>query len=272
MEPITKTEFNLLKNIFSERYGIALKEEKKTLIESRLSNVLQARGMKNLSEYLEALFQDKSGTIEQEMVVKLTTNHTFFLREEDHFIFLRDHVLPYLASSVKDRDLRIWSAGCSTGEEAYTLVMILADFFNYSWDQWNTKILATDISSAVLEKAVNGVYPDESTWNLPAKWRKLYFTKAGEGEVQICQKIRDEVYFRHLNLNQRVFPFKRKFHVIFCRNVMIYFSAQMKQELIQKFYDWIEPGGYLFIGHSESLGRDTMGFRYIRPSIYRKEP
>lgn len=100
----------------------------------------------------------------------------------------------------------------------------------------------------------------------------VYFAKINESDVQISQKIRYEVYFRHLNLNQWAFPFKRKFHVIFCRNVMIYFSAQMKQELIQKFYEWTEPGGYLFIGHSESLGRDTMGYEYIRPSVYRKEP
>lgn len=272
MEPITRDEFSLLKKIFSERYGIELKDQKKTLVESRLSKVLQTRGMTSLSEYLEALFQDKSGAIEQEMVEKLTTNHTFFLREEDHFIYLKEHVLPYLANTVKDKDLRIWSAGCSSGEEAYTLVMFLADFFNYSWDQWNTKILATDISSAVLAKAVNGIYPEESIWNLPSKWRKLYFTRINEEEVQICQKIRDEVYFRHLNLHEPVFPFKRKFHVIFCRNVMIYFNTQMKQELIRKFYQWTEPGGYLFIGHSESLGRDTMGYEYIRPSIYRKEP
>lgn len=271
MKPIAGAEFKQLKAIFSERYGIELKEQKKTLVESRLGKVLQAKGMNNLSEYLEAVLQDSTGALEQELVEKLTTNHTFFMRETEHFLYLRDTVLPYLSGSVRDKDLRIWSAGCSSGEEAYTIAMVLADFFYYSQEQWNTKILATDISAAVLEKAANGLYPSESIENLPAKWKKLYFRKADHERVQICDKIRDEVIFRHLNLHDPIFRFKRKFHVIFCRNVMIYFSAPMKRELIQKFYDWTEPGGYLFIGHSESLGRDAAGYKYIKPSIYRKE-
>lgn len=271
MDPISGTEFKLLKTIFNERYGIELKEEKKALVESRLGKVLQAKGMNNLSEYLEAVFQDISGTLEQELVEKLTTNHTFFMREQEHFLFFRDTVLPYLSGSVRDRDLRIWSAGCSSGEEAYTIAMVLADYFHYSQEQWNTKMLATDISSVVLEKAADGLYPAESIANLPARWKKIYFQKAGNDRVQICDKIRDEVIFRHLNLHDPIFRFKRKFHVIFCRNVMIYFSTQMKRELIHKFYDWTEPGGYLFIGHSESLGRDAAGYKYIKPSIYRKE-
>jgi chemotaxis protein methyltransferase CheR len=271
MDAITNAEFNQLKAIFGERFGIELKDEKRSLVESRLSKVLQKRGLNKLSEYLDAALRDKSGVIVQEMVEKLTTNHTFFMREADHFHYLREVVLPELSDRVRDRDLRIWSAGCSSGEEAYTLAMTLADFFSYSWDQWNTKILATDISAAVLEKAVSGFYPEEGMENLPEKWKKLYFLKANNGNIQVCDRIRNEVIFRNLNLHEPVFQFKRKFHVIFCRNVMIYFSAQMKQELIQKFSQWIEPGGYLFIGHSESLGRNVSGFAYIRPSIYRKE-
>ena len=272
MEPITNLEFKLLKTIFSERFGIELKEEKKALVESRLGKVLHTRGMSNLSEYLEAVLKDNSGMLEQEMVEKLTTNHTFFMREAEHFNYLKEVVLPYLSNTVRDKDLRIWSAGCSSGEEPYTIAMVLSDFFNYSWDQWNTKILATDISPAVLEKAVIGLYPEESVDDLPGRWKKLYFSKGNNGKIQVCDRIREEIIFRHLNLHEPTFRFKRKFHVIFCRNVMIYFNTQMKQELIQKFYDWTEPGGYLFIGHSESLGRNTMGFEYIRPSIYRKEP
>ncbi|NLO38327.1 MAG: protein-glutamate O-methyltransferase CheR [Ruminiclostridium sp.] len=272
MKPITRTEFNLLREILSERFGIELKEEKRALVESRLGKVLQARGMDSLSEYLEVVLQDTSGELERELAEKLTTNHTYFLREEEHFHFFSNTVLPWLSGTVRDRDLRIWSAGCSSGEEAYTLAMVMADFFNYSWGEWNTKLLATDISTAILEKATTAIYPEESLEKMPNRWKKLYFNRLNNGTVQVGERIRDELIFRHLNLNEPRFPFKRKFHVIFCRNVMIYFNMQMKQELIRKFYQWTEPGGYLFIGHSESLGRNTMGYQYIKPSIYRKEP
>ena len=272
MKPITRTEFNLLREILSERFGIELKEEKRALVESRLGKVLQARGMDSLSEYLEVVLQDTSGELERELAEKLTTNHTYFLREEEHFHFFSNTVLPWLSGTVRDRDLRIWSAGCSSGEEAYTLAMVMADFFNYSWGEWNTKLLATDISTAILEKATTAINPEESLEKMPNRWKKLYFNRLNNGTVQVGERIRDELIFRHLNLNEPRFPFKRKFHVIFCRNVMIYFNMQMKQELIRKFYQWTEPGGYLFIGHSESLGRNTMGYQYIKPSIYRKEP
>lgn len=271
MIQITWQEFNTLKTLLNDRYGIELKDQKKTLVESRLAKVLTERRMDTFSQYLEAVLQDRSGMLEQELVEKLTTNHTFFMREEEHFIYLRDTVLPYLSGAVRDKDLRIWSAGCSSGEESFTIAMVLADYFNYEWDAWNTKILATDISNGVLDKAIKGIYPEESIQNLPGRWKKLYFSKPRQGEVEICERIKNEVIFRSFNLNQKDFPFKKKFHVIFCRNVMIYFDRTMKQELIQKFYEYTEPGGYLFIGHSESLGRDMMGYRYIKPSIYRKE-
>lgn len=256
----------------NDRFGIEIKEGKITLVESRLARTIADKGMKNLSQYLEAVLKDKTGVLEQEIAEKLTTNHTYFMREPEHFSYFQETILPYLSDMVKDRDIRTWSAGCSSGEEAYTMAMLMSDYFGYDGCNWNTKILATDISTGVLKKACAGCYPKESIQDLPEKWKKTYFTKLDEHNVQISEKIQGEVIFRHLNLSEPQFPFKRKFHVIFCRNVMIYFDAQMKAQLIKKFYNCTEPGGYLFIGHSESLGKETFGYKYVKPTIYRKEP
>jgi chemotaxis protein methyltransferase CheR len=271
VEPITKQEFARLKTIMDERFGIEIKDGKITLVESRLSKTLAERGMSRLGQYLDAVMRDRTGALEQELAQKLTTNHTYFMREPEHFRFFQETVLPWLVGTVRDGDLRTWSAGCSSGEEPYTLAMCMADFFNLRSESWNTKILATDISAAVLERAVEAIYPVESLQNIPDRWKKLYFESLDSERVRVGAKIREEVIFRHLNLIEQVFPFKRKFHLILCRNVMIYFDTPMKNRLIKKFYDATEPGGYLFIGHSESLGRDTCGYKYIKPSIYRKE-
>jgi chemotaxis protein methyltransferase CheR len=193
------------------------------------------------------------------------------MREVNHFYYFRDNVLPYLVNKAKDRDLRIWSAGCSTGEEPYTLAMIMDEFFGEDRKLWDTKILATDISENVLEQAIKGEYSNEETASLPPSWKINYLKKYDVENSVLVDKIRNEVIYRKFNLMDKVFPFRRKFHVIFCRNVMIYFDNNTKDELANKFYDLLEYGGYLFIGHSESLNREKTKFRYIMPAIYRKE-
>ncbi len=271
MIPITDKEYHLLTEYIHSHYGISLKKEKQALVTGRLQNVLLQKGFSDFSEYFNYLVMDKTGEAVTTLVERITTNHTFFMREADHFYFFRDKVLPCLSNVVRDKDLRIWSAGCSSGEEPYTLAMLIDEFFGKEKALWNTKILATDISNKVLSEAIKGVYSNEEITNIPTHWRLNYFRKLNSENSILIDSIRNEIIYRKFNLMDKTFPFKRKFHVIFYRNVMIYFDPSTKRELINKFYDSLEVGGYLFIGHSESINRDETRLKYIKPSVYRKE-
>ncbi len=270
MHAITDKEFKKLADYIKANYGIYLKEEKQSLVAGRLHNVLIQKNFVNFSEYYDHVITDKTGNAAATLIDKITTNHTFFMREADHFYYFRDKVLPYLADTIKEKDLRIWSAGCSSGEEPYILAMIIDEFFKEKV-RWDTKILATDISSKVLETAQKGEYGNTEIAAIPPEWRLNYFRKTGKETSAVIEKIRNEVIYRKFNLMDGVFPFKKKFHVIFCRNVMIYFDDRTKRELISKFYDLTEYGGFLFIGHSESLNREETKYRYVMPAVYRKE-
>lgn len=269
---ISKKEFDAISNLVRLNCGISLKyEQKKNLVISRLQNIVIQKKLNNFSEYYQYIKNDTSGEALITLIEKLTTNYSYFMREPDHFNYFTTVVLPYLISkNLANKDLRIWSAGCSTGEEPYTLAMLMSEFFGKEFDGWNTKILATDISYKVLDKAQKGIYSNEQLEKLPSIWKQKYFKKADDN-WEINKNIRNEVIFRKLNLNSENFPFKKNFNVIFCRNVMIYFDQNTKDKLINKFYKNIEYGGYLFIGHSESINRDESKFKYIKPSIYRKE-
>ena len=271
MLTITDKEFRELADYIKINYGIHLKEEKQSLITGRLHNVLAQKNFNSFSEYYKYVISDKTGEAVVTLIDKITTNHTFFMREVDHFYYFRDKVLPYLASTVREKDLRIWSAGCSSGEEPCTLAMITDEFFGKEKMWWDSKVLATDISGKVLGEASKGIYSNEKIAALPSNWKLNYFKKLDNEKSVLIDKIRNEVIYRKLNLMDQVFPFKKKFHVIFCRNVMIYFDNKTKWELINKFYDLTEYGGYLFIGHSESLNREETKYKYIMPAVYRKE-
>jgi len=193
------------------------------------------------------------------------------MREVDHFYYFRDTVLPYIKNTFgKEKDLRLWCAGCSSGEESYTLQMLVQDFFKL--DQgWNTDILATDISTTVLDKAVNGIYLKENIKTLPENWQREYFKSIDAEHSSVSDAIKQRIIYRKFNLMDEKFHFKKKFQVIFCRNVMIYFDASTRDNLVSKFYDLTEPGGYLFIGHSESLNHTDTKYKYLMPATYRKE-
>lgn len=271
MMRITESEFRKLTKFIEDNFGIHVKEEKKSILISKLENTLYENGCGNFTEYYEQITRDKSGDKVIEFVNKITTNHTFFMREAEHFYYFRDMVLPYLKGKIKDRDLRVWCAACSSGEEAYTLAMIIDEFFGNEKSLWDKKILATDLSTKVLNIAKTGIYSEEGISALPSLWKMNYLKKIDEKNYTFTDKLKNEVIYRRLNLIDTSFPFKKKFHVIFCRNVMIYFDNKTKVDLIKKFYDLTEPGGYLFIGHSESINREDTKYKYIRPSVYRKE-
>lgn len=266
---MTDKEFGRIVKYTALRYGINL-YNKKIMVAGRLGNYLEANGYKSYDEYMDKVEADYTGQEAQNLINILTTNHTYFMRESEHFEFLKDVILPELKEKEKtSRDLRIWSAAASSGEEPYTIAMVLKDFFGLDYLNWETSILATDISKKVLDMAVQGVYSKEQIQKLPGWWQKGNFVRLSEDEYQVKKEIRDRVIFRQFNLMNPL-PFKRKLHVVFLRNVMIYFDEETKRRLISKIYDFMEPGGYLIIGSTESIDKSAVDFKFVRPSIFRK--
>jgi len=265
---ITEAEYQRLKNYMYQNYGINL-EGKKVLIEGRLSAVLRKHGFSSFDAYIDYLLNDKTGMEVSTLVSRLTTNYTYFMREKGHYDFTKKTALKELCPLIKDHDLRIWSAACSSGEEPYSIAMTLDEYFGIHKEQWDKVVLASDISDNVLRVATKGVYPKERISSLSESEIKTYFKKEDEKNYRVTPYLRSQVAFRKINLMDP-FSFKKKFHIIFCRNVMIYFDNQTKKRLLDKFYDILVPGGYLYIGLSESImGLDTK-LKYVEPAIYIK--
>ena len=266
---ISDKDFERLVTYVHDNYGIDL-SRKRVMIEGRLGNVLEKRGFKDYSSFLDMIFADKTGTEVVNLMTRLTTNHTYFLREPEHYDFMRNVFLPEIKQKKKDKTIYLWSAGCSSGEEPYTNAIEMAEFFGSEASQWDTKLLATDISVKVLAKAQQAVYHSESMKNLSPEVIKRYFTPLENDCFQVNSEIRKQVVYRVFNLMDSIPYKKHPFDLIFCRNVMIYFDAQTKIDLVNRFYDVLAPGGYLFIGHAESIPRDATGYKYIKPAIYQK--
>ena len=264
---MTDGEFAELTGFVKQRYGIDL-TKKRVLIESRLASELGKRGFTSFRQYLDSVKEDQSGNEMTTMLNKLTTNLSFFMREEEHFTFMQQELIPYFLKTRKHNEFRIWSAGCSSGQEAYNIAMVLDQYFNGHKGNWDTTILATDISMKVLTKAQKGIYTEQELSGLPATWRTKYLVPRPDGTFQMCEKIRKEVVFRPGNLMEP-FRFKRPYDLIFCRNVMIYFDGPTKDSIINKFYNATSEGGYLFIGHSESIGSNSR-YKYVKPAIYQR--
>lgn len=267
MQQLNQTDFLRLSQYLKAHYGINL-TEKKHLIESRLGNMITQKGFSDFTEYVDHILTNASQDDLSFLLSKLTTNHTYFMRENEHFTFLRENVLPVLKANCRTKAPAIWSAGCSSGEEPYTISMILLDYFGSEPGRWDTRILATDISDQVLTKARAGSYSKDSLKDIPTSWLQKYFTQSGTS-YQASEKLRKNIDFRKFNLMDDI-KFKAKFDVIFCRNVMIYFEPPVKEALVRRFYNAMNPGGFLFIGHSETLNHANQPFKYIQPSVYRK--
>lgn len=266
---ISETEFQEIVTFVKDKYGVNLKE-KRALIEGRLASVMMKGHYSSYSEYMQKVFQNPFGEEATTLVNSLTTNHTFFLRESVHFDFLKEHVLPELkVKNAAKKDLGIWSAAASSGEEAYTLSMVLKDFFGPDFANWDTTILATDVSRKALAIGAAGIYDEDRVGDIPKAWLAMYFEKTPDGCYEIKKELKDRVLFRYFNLMEQ-FPFKRKFDIVFLRNVMIYFDEETKIRLLNKIYDVMEPGGYLFIGCTEIIDKTKTNFQYIQPSIYRR--
>jgi chemotaxis protein methyltransferase CheR len=270
---ITEDEFASVRELVYRHFGISLSDQKRALVVGRLASVIRTRGFANFSEYLKWIQADKSLQGLSELVDKISTNHTAFFREKAHFDFLMSTALPEIFSAMKaknDKDFRLWCAASSSGEEPYTLQMCLMDYLKDDYRNWSAGLLATDISDKVLTMARRGVYPAERVKDVPPNLLRTYFRDLQNGEFEVVEAMRKEVLFRRFNLMTEVFPFGKKFHIVFCRNVMIYFDNPTREKLVQRIYDCMIPGGYFFIGHSESLGSIKTDFKYVSPAIYRK--
>ncbi len=269
MDKITDSEFFLFKNMIKEKTGIHMDDDKKSLIFARLKNHLEKNGFPSFKQYYDFIMKKGNEKELTFFINKITTNHTFFNRENSHYEFLKKTILPYIKEKYNSsKDLRLWCAASSSGEEPYNIAFYLEDFFEL-YPGWNTEILATDLSTDVLEKAFIGIYEKKACKDVLPEHRK-YLKEYDKEYYVIDEKIKKKVSFRQFNLLNETYPFKQKLHCIFCRNVMIYFDAPTKEQILQKMYNSLDDGGYFIVSHSESLAHLNTGFEYISPSIYRK--
>lgn len=261
---ITQNQFEQIRHTVYDFCGIKLGEEKRELVKSRLTKRLYALNLDNFDEYLSLVGKDSSEF--SHMIDSLTTNKTDFFREIQHFDFLTDEIIPNLDR--RSRSLRIWSAACSSGEEPYSIAMTLNEALP-DIKNWDVKILATDISSQILEKAHKAEYSEENLKDVSAYLKQKYFLKSTSNKFIFKAPMRNIVKFARINLMDQ-WKMKGPFDVIFCRNVMIYFDKPTQAALINRFYNLIAPGGYLFVGHSESLNGIVHKYQYIKPAVYLK--
>ena len=275
---LSSREFKQLSDLIQEQFGIQMPPEKKTMLESRLRKRLKALNMDNFKDYCAFLFSEEGQSVELlHMVDVVTTNKTDFFREAQHFEFLTKQALPDLIlkhGTGVQRQLNVWSAGCSSGEEPYTLGMVLSEFGKYHPGfKFDFFILATDLSSQVLEKASQAIYRMDQVADVPLAFKQQYLLRGKnkqKDQVRIVPALRQRVRFRRMNFMDDDFQMREPMDIIFFRNVMIYFNRPTQAKLIQKFYDLLIPGGYLFLGHSESLSGCDSPFQQVSPAVYRR--
>ena len=265
-------EFNFIRNLVYERSRINLGPDKRQLVSARLGKRLRATNASTLTEYCQLLSQPGADQELGHLIDAISPNHTFFFPENAHFEFLRDHAVPELVQRARAEHwakLRAWSAACSSGEEPSSIAMTFADTLRgFPWH-----VDATDISRRILARAIAAIYSHETVSRLPAGTVRTHFQRGlgpQDGNYRVKAELRDQVSFHHLNLLEGEPPFSEPFQVIFCRNVMIYFDRPTQEELVDRLTRRLVPGGYLFVGHSESLAHLQHGLQSIRPAVYRK--
>jgi chemotaxis protein methyltransferase CheR len=265
MNTITDTEFSRFQRFIYDAAGITLTSAKKALVCGRLSKRLQVHHLSNYGEYFELLSSGRAAEEVQTAVDLLTTNETYFFREPKHFELLRSLAT---AAASRPQPFRVWSAASSSGEECYSIAMVLADCLGgASWD-----VVGSDISKRVLQRARAGHYPLERTRHIPPNYLKRFCLRGigeQEGTLLVDRQLRNRVNFAQVNLNTEL-PRLGTFDVIFLRNVMIYFNGDTKREVVARVLSLLKPGGHFCIGHSESLNDISTAVQQLAPSIYRK--
>ena len=271
---LTDTQFQRFSRLIYEECGINLHDGKKALLRARLAKRIRYGGFSSFKEYYEHVLDGEGAGEIVHLLDSISTNLTYFFREPQHFDFLGNTVVQEIQRErcrAGDRHLRIWSAGCSSGEEPYSLAITVLEALERP-EKWKIEILATDLSTQMLAKAQHGVYPTERIKTIPPEIKRRYFQRglnAWQGHVRVKPQVRSRITFSRLNLMEP-FPFEESFDVIFCRNVMIYFDKPTQEGLVRRFYESLRLNGHLFVGHSESLTSIKHEFRYLMPSVYRK--
>ena len=270
---LKKNEFEQMAQIIYSQCGINLEESKKIMLESRLGKRLRALNLTSFEKYID--FLTSSEGLEKEMVHMIdvvTTNKTDFFREPHHFDYLNDNVLPEFHHS-SERTFRVWSAACSTGEEPYTLAMVLQEYANHN-PRFEYEILASDISTQVLQKASQAVYHPSRIVDIPDRLKKKYLLKSKDKinpSVRIASQLRQRVDFKHVNLMDRDLDIPGDLDVIFCRNVLIYFDRPTQLKVVNNLVQKLRRGGFLFIGHSESLHQFELPIKQVKPTVFIKK-
>jgi len=265
----TWDDFNILRKISNDHSGILVPDDKFDMFYSRLSKRVRMLGLENFKQYCQVL-QENPDVEFTEFINAVTTNLTAFFRENHHFEYLKNHVIPeLLKKNASTKQIKVWSAGCSTGEEPYSIAMILAEQIPFDWD---IKILATDLDTHVLQTAANGIYTTDQVSGLSNQRLQRWFKK-GKGmnanKVKVKQELQRLIYFKQLNLMEK-WPIKGYFDFIFCRNVLIYFDRETKESLANRYGKLLMLGAHLFIGHSESLHQLDTDFKLLGNTIYQK--
>jgi chemotaxis protein methyltransferase CheR len=274
-ETISSADYGRLRTLIYEQSGIVLNQEKKTMLELRIKRRLRSLGISSFAQYCEYLFARHN---HQDEIVHLldvvTTNKTDFFREPDHFEYLVQQAVPDLVAREQiDKGLLVWSAGCSTGEEPYTLAMVLSEYAQLH-PGFRFRVLATDLSTTVLAKAKLGVFDHEVIHPIPLELRRKYFMRSRDPEdntVRVVPELRRLVDFRRVNFMDTDFGLTDKVHIIFCRNVIIYFDRRTQENILQKLTNHLMPGGYAFLGHSETLHGMDLPLVPIAPALYRRD-
>ena len=265
---LSPSEFREISRMAYEYAGLDLGDNKTELVMARLGKKLRQLQLPTFSAYCRHVKEDPTGEALIGMIDALTTNHTSFLREQAHFDFLARQILPHLAGSTH---VTIWSAACSSGEEPYSIAFTALDAMGADGPR-KLRIIATDISTKALDTAARAVYPMDRMRGVSQQWLSRYLlrgTGRWDGHCQVKKPVREMVEFRRQNLMEN-FAHLGPFHVIFCRNVMIYFDRETQQDLVRRLAARLHPGGYLFTGHSESLNGLDQPLHYVQPATYRK--
>lgn len=274
IRPLSDREFRSLQELIYHEAGIHLSEAKKALVSGRLTRRLRALGLDNFKDYYEQV--EASVDERTAMLDCISTNETRFFREPKQFEFLEATVLPHWRalgdSGTIPKNIRVWSAACSSGEEPYTLAMVLGTHFPDS-DGWSVEILASDLSTRVLSAAREGVWPIERSNDIPEHYRKAWMLRgirSEEGRMRAHPRLKSMIEFRRINLNDRNYAIRDSFDLIFCRNVLIYFNRESKTEVINRLTQHLSPAGLLFLGHAESLAGTTHALEHAGPTAYRR--
>lgn len=272
---LSDAEFKKIASFIEKNVGIKMPPEKKLMMQSRLNSRLKVLGLNSFKEYIDYVFSGKD-TNDHELIMlidTMTTNLTEFFREPQHFDYMRTNVLPEYSKQGRT-SIKLWSAGCSTGQEPYTLSIVMSEFIRQNAGMLRGySVLATDVSTKVLDTASAAVYDLQAVANIPKDIKQRYFLKSKNEinpQVRLKQDIRNHVDFMRLNFMDDDFGFRDTMQIIFCRNVLIYFDKPTQERVIQKFMNYLEPNGYLFLGHSETIFGMNLPLKTVAPTVFQR--